>query len=76
MSLRQRRQVVLALQVKPEARAVSKVTTKPQRRVGGDRPPPIQDVSDATGRHTKVECQSVGAQATGLELALEQPAGM
>ena len=70
------RQVVLALQVQPEARAVAKVTAKPQRRVSSDRPASVQDLGDATGRYTKVKCESVGAQAAGFELALEQSARM
>ena len=71
-----RSQVVLSLQVQPKARAVAKVTAKPRRRVSGDRPPSVQDVGDATGRNAKVKCQSVGAQAAGFELALEQSARM
>ena len=70
------RQVVLALKVEPETRAVAKVTAKPQRRVSGDRPASVQDVGDATGRHAKVTCQPVGPQSSGFELALEQSARM
>ncbi len=71
-----RSQVVLALQVQPEARAVAEETAKPQRRVSGDRLASVQDVGDAAGRHAQVMCQSVGAQAASFELALEQSARM
>jgi hypothetical protein len=41
------RDVVLALQVKPELRAITKIVTKSHCGVGSDRPAPVQNVGDA-----------------------------
>jgi hypothetical protein len=44
------RNIVLALQIKPELCAVSKVAAKTNRRIGGNRSATIQNVGDAARR--------------------------
>src|ERR1043166_941362 len=70
------RDVVLALQVEPELRAVAEVAPEPDRRIGGDRAPCIENVGDAAGRNADVERQPVGAEPACRELALQEPSGM
>jgi hypothetical protein len=70
------RNVVLALQVEPELRAVAEVTAQADGRIGGDRPPAIQNVGDTSGRHADVERKPIGAQFARIQLALQQTARM
>jgi hypothetical protein len=53
--------VVLALQIVPELRAVAEVAAEADSRVGGDRAPAIQNVSNAAGRYADIERQPIGA---------------
>src|SRR5579871_2947661 len=55
------RDVVLALQIKPELRTVSEVTAEPHGCVGGNRTPAIQNVGDAARRDAKIQRQPVCA---------------
>jgi uncharacterized membrane protein YfcA len=70
------RDVVLALQVEPELRAVAEIAAEPHRRVCCDRAAAVENVGDAAGRHADIERQPVGAEAAGRELALQQTAGV
>ena len=47
--------VILALQVELELRAVVEVATQPNRSVGGNRAAAVQSVGDAARRNSKVE---------------------
>jgi hypothetical protein len=66
--------IVLALQIEPELRAVAEVSAQPYRGVGGDRPLCVEDVGDATRRHAASERQTVGAELAGAEFAFQKPA--
>jgi hypothetical protein len=68
--------VVLALQIQPELRAVAEVAAEPDRGVSGDRAAAIKNVRDAAGWHTNVERQPVGAELACNKFTLEQTAGM
>jgi hypothetical protein len=70
------RNVVLALQIEPELRAVTEIAAEPHRGVGGDRAPGVENVGDAAGRHADVERQPVGGELARRQFALEQAAGM
>ena len=52
---------MLALQVEPELRPVAEIAAKPERRIGADRPPLVQDVGDAAGRDAEIEREPIGA---------------
>jgi hypothetical protein len=47
--------VILALQIEPELRPISKVPPKPNGCISGDRAAAIKDVGDAAGRHTQIK---------------------
>lgn len=70
------RDVVLALQIKPELRAVAEVAGKAECRIGGDRAAAVENAGDAARRHAEIERQAVGAQSAAIKLAAEQPSGM
>jgi hypothetical protein len=42
------RDLVLALQIEPELRAVAEVASEPDRRIGGDRAPRVENIGDAS----------------------------
>jgi len=56
------RDIILALQIEPELRGVAEVMAEPHRRVSGDRAPSVQDIGNAAGRYTDVECKPIGAK--------------
>jgi hypothetical protein len=60
------REIVLALQVEPELRAVAEVAAEPDGSIGGDRPTFVQDIRDAAGRDAEIEGEPVGAQFARL----------
>ncbi len=62
--------VVLALEIEPELRAVAEVRAEPDCCMGTDRPAPVEDVGDATLRHTEIDGQTVGAQVSCGKFAL------
>ena len=70
------RDVVSALQVEPELRAVAEVAGQPECRVGGDRAAAVKDAGDAARRHAEIERQAVGAEFPAFEFAAQQPSGM
>ena len=70
------RNVVLALQIEPELRAIAEITAEPHRGVGCDRAPRIENVGDAAGRHADVERQPIGGELARRQFALQQAAGM
>jgi len=67
--------VVLALQVEPELRAVAEIAAEPHGGVGGDRAAAVQDVGDPAGRHADVERQPVGRQPARGEFRLSRRPG-
>src|SRR3954452_18080591 len=68
--------VVLALQVEPELRAVAEIAAEAHGGVGGDRAAPVQNVGDAAGRHADIERQPVCGEPARSKLALQETAGM
>ena len=66
------RNVVLALQVEPELRAVAEIAAEADRGVCSDRAPPVENVGDAAGRHAHVEREPIGAEFTRREFALRE----
>ena len=50
--------VVLALQLEPELRPIAESSGRADRRVGGDRPPAVENVGNASGRDADVERES------------------
>lgn len=68
--------VVLALQIEPELRAVAEVAAEADGGIGGDGAPAIQDVGDAAGGNAKIQRQPACAEPADVQLALEQTAGM
>jgi len=68
--------IVLALQVEPELRAIAEIAAKPHGRVGGDRAPGVEDIGDAAGRHADIEREPIGAQCARAQFTFEETAGM
>jgi len=71
-----RRNVVLALQIKPELRAVPEITTESHGCIGGNRAATIEDVGDTAGRHPEIEGEPVCTEIARLKLALQEAARM
>jgi hypothetical protein len=61
--------VILALQVEPELRAVAEISPEADGGIGADRAASVENIGDAAGWNTEVESQSVRTQRTDLELA-------
>src|SRR5882762_9915388 len=70
-----RRNVVLALQIKPELCAVPEATES-HGCVGGNGAATIEDVGDTAGRHPEIEGEPVCTEAARLQLALQEAARM
>src|SRR5579864_458437 len=68
--------VVLALQVEPELRAVAEIAAEPHSGVRGDRAALVQDVGDAAGWHAQIEREPVRAEGARLQLSFQQAARM
>ena len=68
--------VVLALKFEPETGSIAEIAAKPHRRLGSDRTAAVQDVRNTAGRNAKSQGQSIGAQASRFQLALQQPTRM
>ena len=58
--------VVLALQIEPELRAIAEIAAEPHGRIRRDRATPVENVGDAPGWDAEVERQPVGAQPTSV----------
>jgi hypothetical protein len=70
-SLRQS-QLVIGLQSRPDFRGNSEKTAKPQSRIGGDRPTPVHDLTDAARRHVYFPRNLINAQVERLDEILKQ----
>jgi hypothetical protein len=70
------RDIVLAPQVEPELRTVAEIAPEPDRCIGGDRTPRVEDTGDAAGGHADVERQPVGRELARRKLSLQQVAAM
>src|SRR6202030_3353570 len=68
--------IVLALQVEPELRAVAEVTAKAHRRIGRDTATKIKDVCDAARGHPDIQRQLGGAEFAGGHFAFQHAARM
>ena len=67
------RDVVLALQVEPEPRAVAEVAPEPDRRIGGDRAPRIENIRDAAGRRGRLAERLRALGPNHLQLGTHRP---
>lgn len=68
--------IVLALEVEPELGAVTEIAAEAEGRIGGNRAAGIEDIGNAAGWDAEIERQAVSAQASRLEFAPKQAAGM
>ena len=68
--------IVLALQVKPELRAIAEIAAEPDGRIGADRAAAIKDLGDAPGGHAKIKCKPVCAKPPCNQLAPQHAARM
>jgi hypothetical protein len=68
--------VVLALQIEPELRTVSKIVAEPHGGIGRNRPAAVQYVSNSAGRNAQIECKPVRTEITRLDLALQKTSRM
>jgi hypothetical protein len=68
--------VILALQIEPELRAVAEIAAEPHAGVGGDRSALVEDVRNAAGRDAKVKREPAGAEPARFQLAFEGAARM
>jgi hypothetical protein len=65
------RNIVLALEIEPELRAVAEIAPKANGRIGCDRTPAVQYIRYAAGWHADVERQPVRAQFPRSQLTLQ-----
>jgi hypothetical protein len=64
--------VMSTLQIQPELRAVAEIAAEPHRGIGGDRAAAIEDAGDAAGRNADIQRQTVGAELSRDQFALQQ----
>src|SRR6266571_2401773 len=65
-------QLVIGLQSRPDFRGNSEKPTKPQSRIGGDRPPPVNDLADAARRYVDFPRKLINAQVERLDEILKE----
>src|SRR6266700_1832240 len=65
-------QLVIGLQSRPDFRGNSEKSAKPQSRIGGDRPPPVNDLADAARQYVYFPCELINAQVERLDEILKE----